>query len=71
MVQLGKGQAIIGGQSKYDHYDNEAGLESKIYYITCSNRIWTIVTLSQELSVARSELVVIPLPNNASSLVSC
>ena len=64
MVPLIHGQAIIGGCS----YGNEA--QNKIYFLTCSNMICTISTLSQELSVPRAGFVAIPIPDSMSGCIS-
>ena len=64
MVPLIHGQAIIGGSSD----GNEA--QNKIYFLTCSNMICTISTLSQELSVPRYWFVAIPILDSMSGCIS-
>ena len=63
MVPLIHGQAVIGGLST-------DGVQKKIYFLTCSNMICTISTLSQELSVPRQMLVAIPIPDSLSGCIS-
>ena len=64
MVPLIHGQALIGGQSTSNVAQN------KIYFLTCSNLICTISTLSQELSVPRYWFVAIPIPDSMSGCIS-
>ena len=63
MVPLIHGQAIIGGYS----YN---GAQNKIYFLTCSNMICIISTLSQELSVPRHDFVAIPITDSISGCIS-
>ena len=65
MVPLIHGQAIIGGNSGTGTQINE-----KIYFLTCSNMICTVSTLSQELSVPRHYFVAIPIPDSMSGCIS-
>ena len=60
MVRLGKGQAILGGQSDDFVY------ESKIYSMTCSNRNCIVSLLDRELSVPKALVVAIPIPDTIS-----
>ena len=66
MVRLGKGQAIIGGRSKQFQF----GASNKIYSLTCSNRHCTISLLNRELSVARSNFVAIPIPDEMAGCIT-
>ena len=68
MVRLGKGQAILGGRSKQLY--GIFGLSNKIYSLTCSNRHCTISLLNRELSVARSNFVAIPIPDEMAGCVT-
>ena len=75
MVPLIHGQAVIGGESTVngvqiigDYSTGEA--QNKIYFLTCSNMICTISTLSQELSVPRYWFVAIPIPDSMSGCIS-
>ena len=70
MVQVGFGQAIIGGNFEMRFSDREAGLQSKIYHVTCSQRICKIETLSQELPVPKMDFVAIPIPDEFSGCKS-
>ena len=64
MVRLGKGQAILGGQTS--NGDNQA----KIYSMTCSNKDCTISLLDRELSVPRRYFVAIPIPDTISGCIT-
>ena len=55
MVRLGKGQAILGGQST-------VVMQAKIYSMTCSNKNCIISLLDRELSVPKIGFVAIPIP---------
>ena len=63
MVQLGNGQAIIGG------YGN--GLfQDKIHLFSCTNRNCSIHQLDQVLAVPRYEFVAIPIPDTLSGCIA-
>ena len=64
MVQLGIGQAIIGGLS--DGY----GPQAKIHLFNCMNRNCSISTLNQELSVPRQWFLAIPIPDTIAGCIS-
>ena len=64
MVKLGTGQAILGGASEFNSYQNE------IYLLTCSNRNCLISLLNRELSVAKEEFMAIPIPDTMSGCVT-
>ena len=65
MVNLGFGQAILGG---LDYYGL---LQAKIYHITCSDHICVICALeNKELSVPRGSFVAIPIPDGMSGCIS-
>ena len=64
MVRLGKGQAILGGQSNY--YD----FQDKIYSMGCSNRNCIISLISRELSVPKGTSVAIPIPDTISGCIT-
>ena len=68
MVRLGKGLAILGGRSMQFH--SIIGLSNKIYSLTCSNRHCTISVVSSELSVARSNFVAIPIPDEMAGCIT-
>jgi hypothetical protein len=68
MVQLGNGQAIIGGAGDEIIYENDYSIQSKIHLLNCMNRNCSISTLSQELSVPREYFLAIPLPD---TIVDC
>ena len=63
MVSLGFGQAILGGA-------NDFGYQRKIYGLTCSNQIFDISVLSQDLSVPRMYFVAILVPDTISGCVT-
>ena len=63
MVQLGNGQAIIGGES-YEY------VQSKIHLLNCMNRNCSISTLNQELSVPRQWFLAIPIPDTIAGCIS-
>ena len=63
MVQLGTGLAIIGGAS--DGY-----IQAKIHLLNCMNRICSISTLNQELSVPRIWFLAIPIPDTIAGCIS-
>ena len=63
MVELGKGQAILGGRSDGDH-------QAKIYSMTCSNRNCIISLLDRELSVPKGYFVAIPIPDTTSGCIT-
>ena len=62
MVELGNGQAIIGGFG-YESQD-------KIYLFSCMDRNCSIHQLSQELSVPRYWFVAIPIPDTLSGCIT-
>ena len=62
MVRLGKGQAILGGESN--------GVGAKIYSMTCSNRNCIISLLNRELSVPKKDFVAIPIPDTISGCIT-
>ena len=62
IVQLGNGQAIIGGFG-YESQD-------KIYLFNCMDRNCSIHQLSQELSVPRYWFVAIPIPDTLSGCIT-
>ena len=64
MVRLGKGQAILGGQSINNVY------QAKIYSLTCSNRNCIILLLDRELSVPKGWFVAIPIPDTISGCIT-
>jgi hypothetical protein len=64
MVRLGKGQAILGGQS------NNVEYQAKIYSMTCSNRNCIISLLNRELSVPNAAFVAIPIPDTISGCIT-
>ena len=64
MVKLGTGQAILGGVSDFNSYQN------KIYLLTCSNRNCLISLLNRELSVAKEEFMAIPIPDTMSGCIT-
>ena len=68
MVQLGNGQAIIGGAGDEIIYENDYSIQFKIHLLNCMNRNCSISTLSQELSVPREYFLAIPLPD---TIVDC
>ena len=63
MVQLGKGQAILGGWSY-------ASSIAKIYFMTCSNRNCVMSLLDRELSVPKGLFVAIPIPDTISGCIT-
>ena len=63
MVQLGNGQAIIGG------YGNGI-IQAKIHLLRCMNRNCSISTLIQELSVPRYWFLAIPIPDTIAVCIS-
>ena len=63
MVQLGNGQAIIGGFG--DGY-----AQAKIYLLNCMNRNCSISTLIQEISVPRQLFLAIPIPDTIAGCIS-
>ena len=80
MVRIGKGQAILGGNSgsvdmtvDFDPLVNDQADEvyhSKIYSFTCSNRNCIISLLERELSVQKGYFVAIPIPDTISGCIS-
>ena len=63
MVQLGNGQAIIGG-------GGNGYIQAKIHLLNCINRNCSISTLNQELSVPRSYFLAIPIPDTIAGCIS-
>ena len=63
MVQLGNGQAIIGGSGN-------GRSQAKIHLLNCMNRNCSISTLSQELSVPRQLFLAIPIPDTIAGCIS-
>ena len=63
MVQLGNGQAIIGG-------GGDGIVRAKIHLLRCMNRNCSISTLSQELSVPRFLFLAIPIPDTITGCIS-
>jgi hypothetical protein len=63
MVQLGKGQAILGGWSY-------ASSIAKIYFMTCSNRNCVMSLLDRELAVPKGLFVAIPIPDTISGCIT-
>ena len=63
MVNLGKGQAILGG-------DSGGVSQAKIYSMTCSNRNCIISLLNRELSVPKRDFVAIPIPDTISGCIT-
>ena len=63
MVRLGKGQAILGGQT------NSVD-QAKIYLMGCSNRNCIISLLKRELSVPKGWFVAIPIPDTISGCIT-
>ena len=64
MIELGLGQAILGG---IDHNDV---LQNKIYHMTCSENICMVSKLNIELSVPRAWFVAIPIPDRIAGCIS-
>ena len=63
MVQLGNGQAIIGG------FGNKKS-QDKIYRFSCMNRNCSIHQLDQVLSLPRDWFVAIPVPDTLSGCIT-
>ena len=63
MVELGNGQAIIGGFGNGKSQD-------KIYCFSCMNRNCSIHQLYQVLSVPRYWFVAIPIPDTLSGCIT-
>ena len=63
MVRLGKGQALLGGES----YRIE---QTKIYSLNCYNRYCIISILNRELSIPSSMFVAIPIPDQTSGCIT-
>ena len=63
MVQLGNGQAIIGGFGNGKDQD-------KIYRFSCMNRNCSIHQLYQVLSLPRYWFVAIPIPDTLSGCIT-
>ena len=76
MVQLGNGQAILGGyrgnrfiNSGYGH-TRLNGAQTRIYYLTCINRNCKISLLNKVIRDARKMTLVIPIPDNISGCIT-
>ena len=65
MVPLGLGQAILGGRNDYFPSDL-----TKIYTLTCSQRICLVSLFGNELSLHRYSFVAIPIPDDISGCIS-
>ena len=65
MVQLGKGQAIIGGYG-----DGDGNSQDKIYIFSCINRNCSIRQLSQKLSLPNYWFVAILIPDTLSGCIT-
>jgi hypothetical protein len=63
MVQLGNGQAIIGGFGNGIFHD-------KIYLFSCMNKNYSIHQLDQVLSLPRYWFVAIPIPDTLSGCIT-
>ena len=63
MVQLGNGQAIIGG-------GGNGIIQAKIHLLSCMKRYCSITTLNQELSVPRYWFLAIPVPDTILECIS-
>ena len=63
MVQLGNGQAIIGG-------GGNGIIQAKIHFLHCMNRNCSISTLNQELSVPRYDFLAVPIPDTIAGCIS-
>ena len=63
MVQLGNGQALIGGGGNGQYQD-------KIYLFSCMNRNCSIHLLDQVLSLPRYWFVAIPIPDTLSGCIT-
>ena len=63
MVQLGNGQAIIGGIGN-------GKVQEKIYRFSCMNRNCSIHQLDQVLSLPRYMFVAIPIPDTLSGCIT-
>ena len=70
MVQLGNGQAIIGGAGDELIHENNYSIQFKIHLLNCMNRNCSISTLSQELSVPRYWFLAIPIPDTIAGCIS-
>ena len=64
MIPLGFGQAILGGVGVGVVYSKA------IFHVTCTQLVWRLSTLAQELSVPRSHFVAIPIPDEISGCIS-
>ena len=65
MVQLGNGQAIIGGAG-----EGEPLVQFKIHLLNCMSRNCSISTLIQELSVPREYFLAIPIPDTIAGCIT-
>jgi hypothetical protein len=64
MVRLGKGQAILGGESDGSIF------HANIYSMDCSNRNCIISLLNRKLSDPKSSFVAIPIPDTISGCIT-
>ena len=63
MLQLGNGQAIIGGGGNGEYLD-------KTYLFSCMNKNCSIHQLDQVLSLPRQMFVAIPIPDTLSGCIT-
>ena len=76
MVQLGNGQAILGGYRgnrfiNYGYADTRLnGAQTRIYYLTCANRNCMISLLNKVITEPRRMTLVIPIPDNISGCIT-
>ena len=61
MIPLGFGQAILGGVGVV--------YSKAIFHVTCTQLVWRLSTLAQELYVPRSHFVAIPIPDEISGFI--
>ena len=64
IVQLGKGQALIGGGLP------NGGYQDKIYLFSCMNKDCSIHQLDQVLAMPRLWFVAIPIPDTLSGCIT-
>ena len=76
MVQLGNGQAILGGY-RGNRFINSGfadfrlnGVQTKIYHLTCTSRNCMISLLDKVISDSRKMTLVIPIPDNISGCIT-
>ena len=63
MVNLDKGQAIIGGT-------NNGVYQNKVYSMTCSNRNCIVSLLNRQLSAPKYDIVAISIPDTISGCIT-